>query len=65
MAFSVVGGYSFHFQYHFSTQFATDLGFTIVSVEDLGDGIERVYVRSNAGFANHGRQYFRLMVSEP
>jgi sugar lactone lactonase YvrE len=43
--------------------FATDLGSTAISVEDLGDGTERVSVRSNARFSDHARQFFRLDVT--
>jgi hypothetical protein len=43
--------------------FATNLGSTIVSVEDLGNGTERVSVRSNARFSDHLRQFFRLGVT--
>jgi hypothetical protein len=43
--------------------FTTMLGSTVISVEDLGDGTERVSVRSNARFADHTRQFFRLGVT--
>ncbi|HSP42805.1 MAG TPA: hypothetical protein VLO11_08045 [Luteolibacter sp.] len=43
--------------------FAIDLGTTVVSTEDLGDGTERVTVRSNARFADAAKQFFRLKVS--
>jgi hypothetical protein len=42
--------------------FASDLGTTVISTEDLGDGTERITVRSNARFADHARQFFRLAV---
>jgi hypothetical protein len=44
--------------------FTTDLGSTVISTEDLGNGLEQVCVRSNARFAEHSRQFFRLAVSE-
>jgi hypothetical protein len=44
--------------------FSTDLGATVVSAEDLGDGTERVTVRSNALFAAQNKQFFRLLVRE-
>jgi hypothetical protein len=44
--------------------FADDLGVTVVSTEPLGDGTERVTVRSNARFRDHSRQFFRLEARE-
>jgi len=44
-------------------EFTTDLGSTVISTEDLGGGLERVCVRSNAGFADFTRQFFRLGAS--
>lgn len=42
--------------------FSMDPGSIVVSTENLGDGTERVCVRSNASFASQGKQFFRLMV---
>jgi hypothetical protein len=36
----------------------------VISTEDLGDGTERVCVRSNASFASQNKQFFRLKVTE-
>lgn len=44
-------------------EFLDDLGWTLLGVEDLGDGSERVSARSNAAFASQNRQFFRLRVS--
>lgn len=44
--------------------FTTNLGSTVISTEGLGGGLERVCVRSNARFADHASQFFRLKVSE-
>jgi hypothetical protein len=44
--------------------FTADLGTTLVSTEDLGNGLERVCVRSNARFSDQTRQFFRLGATE-
>ncbi len=44
--------------------FTVDLGSTVVSTEDLGGGLEKICVRSNARFADHAKQFFRLKVDE-
>ncbi|MGB6219544.1 hypothetical protein [Haloferula sp.] len=47
-----------------SLDFATDLGVTVISTEDLGNGLERICVRSNVPYSDQLRQFFRLKVSE-
>ncbi len=44
--------------------FTTDLGSTLVSTEDLGDGTERITIRSNASYTSQPRQFLRLRVTE-
>ncbi|QTN32881.1 hypothetical protein HZ994_11270 [Akkermansiaceae bacterium] len=44
--------------------FANDLGSTVIGTEDLGDGTERVTLRSNAAFTSRTKQFFRLRVAE-
>src|SRR5690606_5876752 len=44
--------------------FVTDLGSTVITTEDLGGGLERISVRSNASCAVHKRQFFKLVVVE-
>ena len=48
----------------FHLDFTADLGSTVIDIEDLGDGTERVTVRSNASFASQARQFFRLEVNK-
>lgn len=59
-----VSGVSIQVQVANDLGFSTDLGSTVVSTEDLGDGTERVCVRSNASFASQNKQFFRLKVTE-
>jgi hypothetical protein len=59
-----VSGVSMQVEVSSDLAFTNDLGATIVSTEDLGDGTERVHVRSNASFAAHTRQFFRLAVTQ-
>lgn len=40
------------------------IGTTLIGIEDVGDGTERVTVRSNATFASLTTQFFRLKVTE-
>lgn len=44
--------------------FSNDLGSTVIDTEDLGNGTERVTIRSNASFSSQTKQFFRLKVSE-
>lgn len=44
--------------------FTNDLGTTLISTQDLGNGTERVTIRSNASFSSKAKQFFRLSVSE-
>lgn len=48
-----------------SLEFPGGIGSTLVSAEDLGDGTERVTVRSNATFASLSKQFFRLKAAAP
>jgi hypothetical protein len=59
-----VSGVSLHVEVAANLDFTTDLGTTVVSTEDLGNGLERVCVRSNARFSEQTRQFFRLRASE-
>lgn len=59
-----VSGVSIQVQVATDLDFSTDLGSTVVSRENLGNGTERVCVRSNASFASKNRQFFRLKVTE-
>lgn len=59
-----VTGVSIQVQVATDLGFSTDLGSTVVSRENLGNGTERVCVRSNASFASKNRQFFRLKVTE-
>lgn len=43
-------------------EFTGDLGSTVVGSEDLGGGLERVTLRSNARFSDQPKQFFRLKV---
>lgn len=43
--------------------FTNGLGSTVINTEDLGDGTERITVRSNATFSSQTRQFFRLKVT--
>ena len=57
-------GVALHVDVATDLTFAADLGTTVISTEDLGGGLERVCVRSNARFSDHPRQFFRLGASE-
>jgi hypothetical protein len=57
-------GVTLHVDVAANLNFTTDLGTTVVSTEDLGNGLERVCVRSNARFSEQTRQFFRLRASE-
>lgn len=57
-------GITIQVQISVDMDFLNDLGSTLVSIEDLGDGTERVTVRSNASFASQTSQFFRLRVTE-
>ncbi|HSP42806.1 MAG TPA: hypothetical protein VLO11_08050 [Luteolibacter sp.] len=43
--------------------FTTVLGSTVVSTQDLGNGLEQICVRSNVRFADATKQFFRITVS--
>lgn len=45
--------------------FAEGLGSTVMQIQDLGDGSERVTLRSNASLDSQSKQFFRLRASEP
>jgi hypothetical protein len=55
-------GVSITVQVSTSLNFSVDLGHTIVTQEDLGNGTDRVTVRSNAAITQHAKQFFRLKV---
>ena len=59
-----VSGDSIQVRVGYDLSSSTDLGSTVVATEDLGDGTERVCVRSNASFASQNKQFFRLEVTE-
>jgi hypothetical protein len=48
-----------------TVEFNDDLGVTTVSVEDLGNGTERVTIRSNTSVIAQGLQFFRINVTQP
>jgi len=61
---TTTSGVALHIEVATDLDFAADLGSTVVSTEDLGGGLERVCVRSNARFSDHPRQFFRLGANE-
>lgn len=44
--------------------FSSDIATTPIGIEDLGDGTERITIRSNASFSSQSKQFFRIRVIE-
>ena len=57
---AAVGGITFEAKVASGVDFADDLGVVVVSATPLGDGFERVLIRSGTAATARGAQFFRL-----